>query len=133
MLKRTFILLLLSTFVFTTTEFCQLLKLPMLFQHFQEHKLEDNNLSFFAFLKMHYFNGNPKDADFEKDMKLPFKTTCTEHHVSIYELTEHTILDNIVFGKSKFLPNFKKKCLFSEQHSPLSTYLNCIWQPPQLI
>jgi hypothetical protein len=131
MLKKAIIILLMSTFVFSTTEFCQLLKLPMLITHFQEHKAEKSDLSFFSFLKMHYFNGDPKDADDETDMKLPFKTTCIEHHVSVFVQEELTFWDSNFVEKTKITPFFQHIRLFSEQHVPSSSYLTCIWQPPQ--
>ncbi len=56
------------------TELCQLLKMPLLSQHYTEHVLVNKDISFIAFLNMHYFNGDPVDADFEADMQLPFKT-----------------------------------------------------------
>ncbi len=59
----------------TSTELCQLSKSPILIQHYTEHKAADKSISFFGFLKIHYFNGNPHDADYDRDMQLPFKTS----------------------------------------------------------
>ncbi len=66
--------------LFTNTELCQLAKLPVLLSHYQEHKALNGDISVFAFLQMHYFNGSPHD---NTDMELPFKTTAVAllmHH-----------------------------------------------------
>jgi hypothetical protein len=131
MLKKVIVIFLLSTIALSTTEFCQLLKLHVLVAHYQEHKAENSDLTFFSFLKMHYFNNNPKDADYDKDMKLPFKTTCIEHHVSVYVWEEISIFVNICCEKTKLIRFFEQNRLFSEQNSLPSSYLTSIWQPPQ--
>lgn len=51
----------------------QLLKLPVLFQHYMEHK-DPANLSFLDYIEEHYFNGNPRDEDYPRDQQLPFRT-----------------------------------------------------------
>ncbi len=44
--------------------------------HFYEHQKEDTSISFLAFLDMHYMHGSPNDNDYDRDMQLPFKTSC---------------------------------------------------------
>ena len=61
-------------YTFGATEAYQLLKLPILVQHFFQHKQEDKHLSFWAFLNMHYAEKTVIDADYQQDMQLPFKT-----------------------------------------------------------
>jgi hypothetical protein len=62
-------------YLFSTTEAHQLLKLPIVFQHYAEHQLEDKNISFIEFLDIHYMHGSPSDADYDRDMQLPFKSS----------------------------------------------------------
>lgn len=71
-LQKLVCILFLSVHLLTNTELCQLVKMPVLISHYKEHKVLYKNISFFGFIKMHYFNGGPHDAT---DMKLPFKTT----------------------------------------------------------
>lgn len=52
--------------------FQQFYKLPVLFQHFKEHK-ERNKVSFIDFLAMHYWGEDLNDDDADRDMQLPFK------------------------------------------------------------
>jgi hypothetical protein len=56
----------------TNTELCQLVKIPVLISHYNEHKALNGDISVLAFLQLHYFNGDPHD---NTDMELPFKTT----------------------------------------------------------
>lgn len=66
---------LLALYVFGTTDAYQLLKLPIMVQHFVEHRKEDPSIGLLAFLRMHYADKMVVDDDFSRDMQLPFKTT----------------------------------------------------------
>lgn len=56
------------------TPMMELFKLPILVEHYHEHQQESPAISVLEFLFLHYFNGNPRDADYDRDMQLPFKT-----------------------------------------------------------
>jgi hypothetical protein len=104
-----------------------LLKLPVIFQHFAEHKLEDKNITFFAFLDMHYMHGSPKDKDYDKDMKLPFKTSydC----ISGISLAIVPQIINLSFTKPITIIEKKNYIILNQCIS--SAYLANIWQPPR--
>jgi hypothetical protein len=127
--KKFIAISLLFLYLFSATEFSQLLKLPILVEHYMEHKAEDSNISIWQFLCIHYANGNVVDADYEKDLKLPFKThdncNCT-FFVLVPNISHH-------FSLNTFVPVFvKTKVLTPYQPSFLgSSYLNTIWQPPK--
>ena len=57
------------------TEAYQLLKLPFLIQHYQTHQKFDKQLGFSKFIKMHYFEVQTYDSDYQQDMQLPFKSS----------------------------------------------------------
>ena len=75
-LKKWSAILLFVIYLFTTTEAHQLFKLPVIFEHFKEHRMEDKNISFLEFLDVHYMHGSPKDQDYDRDMQLPFKSSA---------------------------------------------------------
>jgi hypothetical protein len=52
------------------TEFREVLRLPILVQHFVEHKSLVADMSFLEFLSMHYSTDQAHD---DQDMRLPFK------------------------------------------------------------
>lgn len=66
--------LLLCLFTASATPVGELLKLPVLIEHLREHRRETPDMSLTAFFILHYFSGDVRDADYERDMQLPFKT-----------------------------------------------------------
>jgi len=101
--------------------------MPLLVQHYTEHKSENNALSIIDFLEIHYAHGSPKDADYDKDMKLPFKSITNTNTVSLSYFTP--------FPSFKHIPvlYFKSnKMQFADCCSTYSSaYLSAIWQPPK--
>lgn len=127
MLKKATTILFLTAYLFATTELSQLFKLPALIAHFVEHKQENKDLSIWQFLCIHYAHGNVKDADYEKDMKLPFKThdNCSAQIscISTPPTLSYTIKPiYIEIVSNKFIP----------QDLEFSSFrLSNIWQPPR--
>lgn len=118
----------LSLYLFTSTGFSELLKLPQLVQHYKEH-LSDEKLSFSAFLHQHYTQGDVHDADRQKDLKLPYKSI--DYSVAIPFL----VLPAIVSIE------FEKITAFSALKLPINFYtvpfssnnFSSIWQPPKIV
>lgn len=128
MLKRIISILLLSIYLISITELSQLIKLPVLVEHYIEHKEKDSGLSLWQFLCMHYAHGDVKDADYDKDMKLPFKS----HDGCINAITVAFIPQNHahLFIKPVFT-NANTYSVYTEKFLT-SAYLSSIWQPPKL-
>lgn len=77
LLKKLLAIFTLSVYLLSTTELSELLKLPLLIEHYHEHKCSAPDLSFKDFLVLHYNNhleGHAHNDDYEKDMQLPFIT-----------------------------------------------------------
>ncbi len=125
-MKKWFSILMLSPYLFSTTELYQFLKVPILIEHFIEHKSQNNTISFFQFIKMHYQNP-VKDADYDKDQKLPF-IVHSEHMVVVFTITPRLHLD----FKSHRLRLFSKDKIVAYDDLFLDVdYFNAIWQPPK--
>lgn len=60
-------------YLLSNTEAYQLFKIPVILEHYREHKMGNRQLTFLKFLDQHYLHGSPHDADYERDMQLPFK------------------------------------------------------------
>jgi len=73
-MRKAIAILLTSIYLFGTTEAYQALKLPLLIEHYIQHKQEDPQLTLLGFLKLHYSGKTVFDADYQQDMRLPFKT-----------------------------------------------------------
>lgn len=126
-MKKLISIFFLSIYLFSTTEASQLLKLPIVFQHFAEHSKEDKTISFLQFLACHYLHGSPKDKDYERDMQLPFKTS--NDCVSSISPAFVPSMPEISVNKPVELP--EKKNSFPKSQFSLSSFLSSIWQPPK--
>ncbi|HRH48463.1 MAG TPA: hypothetical protein PLP23_06920 [Panacibacter sp.] len=82
-MKKGLSILLIAVYMFGATDAYQLLKIPALINHFIVHRTENHDITFAQFFEMHYNGKITIDADFEKDMQLPFKTHETECCISI--------------------------------------------------
>ena len=69
-MKRLAALCLLFFYLVSFTEFSEVLRLPLLIEHYTEHKSKVDDLSFWEFLVMHYETDVAHD---DQDMSLPFK------------------------------------------------------------
>lgn len=117
----------LSIYLISITELSQLVKLPLLIEHFSEHKQKDGHMSLWKFLHMHYSQNKLNDADHEKDMKLPFKS----HDGCISSIVSESVPSNNYFLVSK--PVFSHSNSYSSYTEQFltSAYLTSIWQPPK--
>ena len=112
-----------------TTELYQLLKLPVLIEHFMEHKAQNKNITLFEFLCLHYAHGDVRDADYEKDMKLPFKTHGNCFSTNIIAVVVNLTPKITLPVKSNFAE--LKIIIPSEEVTFSSLYNSNIWQPPK--
>jgi hypothetical protein len=129
LLKKAIAILFLSSYLFSTTQLRELLKLPLLIQHYIEHKAENNNITFLGFLDMHYAHGDVKDADYDKDMKLPFKTITLNTVALVYCYQPNSTFSCI---KQIFTTLSKQKFPTTSVHFS-SSHLDAIWQPPRSV
>lgn len=103
------------------------MKMPLLVEHFIEHRHENKNITLYQFLYMHYAMGDVHDADYAKDMQLPFKThdNCLASIINVYLPSQKVVITNPV----QLIENqhFKTQETFLQ-----STFLSNIWQPPRI-
>ncbi|MTG97517.1 hypothetical protein [Myroides albus] len=111
-------------FLVSTTEFGQLLKVPLLIEHYVEHKTNNPNLTMWGFLQIHYSESHKEEGD-PVDEKLPF---VTHHFVSIIGIVTPTPVLKI--ERIRFNTIHDKIHAFDEDEVE-SSYLSSIWQPPK--
>ncbi len=128
-MKKYVTVILLFFYVFSMTEVHQLLKAPKLVEHFFEHKNENNRTTLISFLEMHYLNGFTKDADFEKDMKLPFKASQDNCFSFVVLLPT---LEKFELNNEPFVLEIHKPTILYKNQVFISNYLSAIWQPPKI-
>ena len=86
-MRKLVVLLLLFSLISGTTIIGELLKLPLVFIHYNEHQREVNKISMIDFLVCHYVEDAHEmlDNDIEKDHSLPFKSDELVHaHFSLF-------------------------------------------------
>lgn len=123
-MKRWFSIVLIFVFLCSTTEFYQFLRIPILIEHYLDHKSNNSTLGFIAFLQLHY-DHHVKDADWETDQKLPF-------------LSDGDYLTTIYTFTPKFFIELKKESLKIHASTIISYYermregrfICSIWKPP---
>lgn len=126
-MKKYITFFLILSYMFSMTELHQLLKTPLLVEHYYEHN-DKTKLSVLDFLEMHYLHGNIKDADQDKDMKLPFKNFQDNHPNVVLSLPETTNFFNFI----NYTISEQKPFCFDNQVNT-SDFLTSIWQPPKTI
>lgn len=126
-MKRIFSILFIFIYLFSVLEVQEYFKVPALVEHFTEHKQEDKSMTLWKFLCIHYAHGDVKDSDYEKDMKLPFKSIDNCNFASIFTL----LPENKFIFDAPFVPISSRTITkFSKQFLSISS-LNTIWQPPK--
>jgi hypothetical protein len=126
-MKNFIIILFLSSYLFSTTQLSELLKINLLIEHYVEHTNKDKNLTLWNFLCMHYSGNNVKDTDYNKDMKLPFKMLDNCNFASINFCTP---IQDFQFQKNLTIKGYKIP-LYKYNFSFSSNFHSAIWQPPK--
>ncbi|WP_146171093.1 hypothetical protein [Sphingobacterium faecium] len=126
-MKNLSIILILSLYLFSTTELIQLLKMPILISHCLEHQKNNSKLTIGQFLFDHY-NKHDQDGDADTDQKLPFIKHANSLNITAIYCQVSTQLPQLM--STIF---FEKKAFFHDDQDRISTYINHIWQPPKLL
>ncbi len=125
-MKEKAAIFLMAVYLFGATNACQVLKLPLLVTHYIKHKQESPFITLGSFVKMHYIDPQPFDADYAQDMQLPFKTTpdtfClnTPSVVPVVPKTDLTV--------PVYRPVLQP---IVDEEIPLSLSATAIFQPPR--
>lgn len=111
------------------SEMHQFLRIPVLIQHFVEHRQQDPSISLLAFLSLHYIHQYVVDEDYQQDQQLPFRhADCCAATVSIScECPGNTVIElpvRTTETRNEFISYDE------EQHSLLS--VTDIFQPPRV-
>ena len=120
------IILLLAVHLLGNTELGQIVRLPKLISHFYDHKKENNHLSFFSFVMMHYCGDDGTSKDDDEDKQLPF------HQIQNSNIHFTAALQPIVSFKSKVWPVCKSRQFLFKDGIVVDSFLNDLFRPPLL-
>ncbi|HEY9005359.1 hypothetical protein [Ohtaekwangia sp.] len=127
-MKRANAIALLILYLFANTELHQVFRLPVFFQHYFEHQEENPHISMLEFITLHYFSGDIRDADYERDQQLPFKHAhcCVElGSISLAVPTDYFTEPVVNFSL------LSRKNVILQPLFCSSAFLFSIWQPPR--
>jgi len=121
-MKRLVAIHLLFFYLISFTEFSEVLRLPLLIEHYTEHKSKVGDLSFWEFLVMHYETDAAHD---DTDNELPFKECGHSFTASVALPDQRLQLQDVNLNSEK------RYSLFYFQHAP-SLVKQDIFQPPKV-
>jgi hypothetical protein len=128
--KKTVAIFFMTIYMLAFSEFHQFLRLPILVQHYVEHRQQNPGISLLAFLEEHYIHQYIKDADYQRDNQLPFRaaetSVVTVSAAMTFDCPQQQVMNTVmqsVETKNEFI-------LYDEdKHSVLS--VADIFQPPR--
>lgn len=129
MVKKSVSIIFFSIYLLSTNAaLLELAKLPLLAEHYSEHKKWNPDISFISFIWMHYLDDDNKYADQARDQQMPFKTT---YHPSL-SLAGFIVPSPEYAIVPKISVRTQKQRLITDSYIHSSQYLSSIWQPPRL-
>ena len=114
-------------YLFGATEASQLLKLPVLVQHYYEHKAGNKSVTLARFLQMHYMGQDDNDNDNLRDMQLPFKTMDDCCMIASNSLPPQRIQINEVLSYE-----VQQEFTLLNDAAPFTIAVADIFQPPRI-
>ncbi|CDS97992.1 MULTISPECIES: hypothetical protein [Sphingobacterium] len=125
-----FSILLLSVYLISTTELGQLLKFPILIEHYFDHKEKNPEVTVLQFLEVHYagshLENHPHDDDYEQDKQLPFIV-----HIDVLNISFVLVPPFSFDIETKKLVGKEPKTLPLDDTFSDNNYRSAIWQPPK--
>lgn len=124
-MKKLLSFFLITLYLLSTTELYQLAKMPVLVQHYIEHKQLNPEMPVMAFISAHYAHP-AKDKDAGTDRKLPFVMHAKTLSL-VFVLQNKCSLD-----VPKFASYFPvQKIPFSDEDVSLKGFTDSAWEPPK--
>jgi hypothetical protein len=120
-------LLLATVYLFSATATSEFLKMPVLVQHFCDHKEENKNTRLITFLVQHYFSEDGTDKDAAEDNQLPFKSTDQVVSFMFNCLTPPSFIQL----SAGYSTQIKNRFYIRNQFFHPAEYLSAVWQPPR--
>jgi hypothetical protein len=126
--KKAVAIFFMSIYMLSFSELHQFLRMPVLIQHFVEHRQQDPSISLLAFLNEHYIHQYIHDEDYQRDQQLPFRHAdhCVTYTTICCESPVNTTIEvpvRTAESKNEFI-------LHNEDNDSLLSVAD-IFQPPR--
>lgn len=129
-MKKLLAICFLTIYIASATEISQLLRFPLLIEHYFQHKAKNPALSVVDFISVHYtgnhLENHPHDDDYEEDQKLPFMMHTTSYSAVFVcpQIASIKIENRSLPEKNDNTP------IWNDQFID-DTFMTSIWQPPK--
>lgn len=125
-MRKLLTILILTGYLSSSTQLIEVLKLPILINHYFEHKAENKHITFIDFLKLHYAE-TKHYTQHHKEKQLPFKA-IPQTAFNVVAINKTDFVESINYNSStsnyiKHTAHYNSKCI--------SFYTANIWQPPK--
>ena len=124
-MKKALIIVMLGIHLAGNTEVGQLLRLPELIAHYFQHHRQNNEISFFEFLSMHYGGDDGTNADNDYDNQLP----CHNFQHNTISLAFSPMIQETDLSMQLFYPDAKFS--FELPEGKADKHVQLILQPPR--
>lgn len=126
LLKRLFLHILLVFTALNVVSVNQFSKLPLLIYHYIDHLHRDQNVTFAAFIDMHYLGHDINDNDEKQDSQLPLKS-FSPNHIQVYIFPDPTAFSG---QESVFYITPQKEFFDRDKFAPTQV-ISCLFRPPK--
>ncbi len=104
----------------------ELVKIPTLVKHFEQHKAQNHSIDFADFLVMHYLGSDNNDSDNDQDEQLPFKKATGFSVIDIGTVVNPEIA---IYLEPRFvLPETKQ--VLRQPQMYVSLHPSAVFRPP---
>jgi hypothetical protein len=124
-MRRISAILVLLLYLSVNIDLREVMRVPFLFEHYNEHRQQNAKPDFLTFILLHYFTGNTDDADV-RHSQLPFKAS----HDDIMTLSVAIPTESICALPDLYLYAIVKRLLYKSPLNCTFAQFN-IWQPPK--
>ena len=122
-MRKFFAIYILAFYINSNTEFHEMMRIPVLLEHFSEHKKLVSDISFWEFLVMHYKTDVNHDSH---DNELPFKDPAHSFTAPTLAIPLH----KFILNETEFVSEVSHISTYSETF--VASHLSDIFQPPRL-
>lgn len=123
-MSKTFLYILVVIISFNNLFIEQFIKIPVLFEHFEEHQMRNSKIEVLDFISMHYLGNDIDDNDQDRDMELPFKKINIQSSSFVFIPSPIVNIQISIFNHP-----IERNSLFKD-NLYLNSYLNSLFRPP---
>src|SRR6185436_5289083 len=129
--KKAITLFFMCIYMLSFSEIHQFLRIPVLVQHFVEHKKLNPDITLLAYLELHYVHQYVHDDDYQRDNELPFRAAdcCIINATAV--LSCECPLNDEVDVTAHMIETKNEFVLYDEDNHSLLSVAD-IFQPPRV-